>query len=223
MFAQWNCCAAIYKHQRPSSMPTGFWPFIPHLLFTEVLKPYIRPGAECLELFARSLQSGWTSWGNEVLKFQHSSYFTLTPADDSADTSKEEAPDGPSAAPALSSPPHHYVNWWLTWSAPRFFHLFLMKIQHQKYCSCNSFWSRMFMHAPLISSFFFFKWVNIKVVKCKSEYAVKRDERMFCAAVLSPAAFYTQTKHFFWAVIGTISVLGTIKVFLFILTPCCWG
>ncbi|XP_063062615.1 N(6)-adenine-specific methyltransferase METTL4 isoform X3 [Engraulis encrasicolus] len=30
----------------------------------------------CLELFARNLQSDWTSWGNEVLKFQHISYFT---------------------------------------------------------------------------------------------------------------------------------------------------
>uniref|UniRef100_A0A3Q3VPC2 Uncharacterized protein n=1 Tax=Mola mola TaxID=94237 RepID=A0A3Q3VPC2_MOLML len=38
---------------------------------SEVLKPYIRAGAKCLELFARSLQPGWTSWGNEVLKFQH--------------------------------------------------------------------------------------------------------------------------------------------------------
>uniref|UniRef100_A0A3P9HLQ4 Methyltransferase like 4 n=1 Tax=Oryzias latipes TaxID=8090 RepID=A0A3P9HLQ4_ORYLA len=90
------------------SVPSALHSHKPSL--SEVLKPYIRPGAECLELFARSLQPGWTSWGNEVLKFQHSSYFTLTPADDSADTSKEEAPDGPSAAPALSSPPHHYVN-----------------------------------------------------------------------------------------------------------------
>ncbi|XP_057681008.1 N(6)-adenine-specific methyltransferase METTL4 isoform X1 [Corythoichthys intestinalis] len=46
----------------------------------EVLKPYIKGDAKCLELFARSLQPGWTSWGNEVLRFQHSSYFTLTPA-----------------------------------------------------------------------------------------------------------------------------------------------
>ncbi|XP_020568080.1 methyltransferase-like protein 4 isoform X3 [Oryzias latipes] len=90
------------------SVPSALHSHKPSL--SEVLKPYIRPGAECLELFARSLQPGWTSWGNEVLKFQHSSYFTLTPADDSADTSKEEAPDGPSAAPARSSPPHHYVN-----------------------------------------------------------------------------------------------------------------
>ncbi|XP_003464466.2 N(6)-adenine-specific methyltransferase METTL4 isoform X2 [Cavia porcellus] len=41
----------------------------------EVLKDYIKPGGECLELFARSLQPGWTSWGNEVLKFQHVDYF----------------------------------------------------------------------------------------------------------------------------------------------------
>ncbi|KAG7330022.1 hypothetical protein KOW79_006244 [Hemibagrus wyckioides] len=41
-----------------------------------VLKPYIRPDAKCLEMFARSLQPDWTSWGNEVIKFQHHSYFT---------------------------------------------------------------------------------------------------------------------------------------------------
>ncbi|KAL2085321.1 hypothetical protein ACEWY4_018641 [Coilia grayii] len=41
-----------------------------------VLKPYISPNNQCLEMFARSLQSDWTSWGNEVLKFQHISYFT---------------------------------------------------------------------------------------------------------------------------------------------------
>ncbi|KAG8442140.1 hypothetical protein GDO86_011077 [Hymenochirus boettgeri] len=42
----------------------------------EVLKEYVEPGVECLELFARNLQPGWTSWGNEVLKFQHMDYFT---------------------------------------------------------------------------------------------------------------------------------------------------
>ncbi|ELW67706.1 Methyltransferase-like protein 4 [Tupaia chinensis] len=41
----------------------------------EVLKDYIKPDGECLELFARNLQPGWTSWGNEVLKFQHVDYF----------------------------------------------------------------------------------------------------------------------------------------------------
>ncbi|KAG8521109.1 Methyltransferase-like protein 4 [Galemys pyrenaicus] len=41
----------------------------------EVLKDYIKPNGEYLELFARNLQPGWTSWGNEVLKFQHVDYF----------------------------------------------------------------------------------------------------------------------------------------------------
>ncbi|ERE83553.1 methyltransferase-like protein 4 [Cricetulus griseus] len=41
----------------------------------EVLKDYIKPGGQCLELFARNLQPGWMSWGNEVLKFQHVDYF----------------------------------------------------------------------------------------------------------------------------------------------------
>uniref|UniRef100_A0A3P8T843 Methyltransferase 4, N6-adenosine n=1 Tax=Amphiprion percula TaxID=161767 RepID=A0A3P8T843_AMPPE len=64
---------------------------LPHcFLLTEVLKPYVGAEAKCLELFARSLQPGWTSWGNEVLKFQHTSYFTLTPADDGVDVSKDE-------------------------------------------------------------------------------------------------------------------------------------
>lgn len=47
----------------------------PTLLSAEILKEYTRPGVECLELFARNLQPGWTSWGNEVLKFQHMDYF----------------------------------------------------------------------------------------------------------------------------------------------------
>ncbi|XP_053198800.1 N(6)-adenine-specific methyltransferase METTL4-like [Scomber japonicus] len=53
---------------------------------SEVLKPYVGAEAKCLELFARNLHPGWTSWGNEVLKFQHTNYFTLTPADDDGAT-----------------------------------------------------------------------------------------------------------------------------------------
>ncbi|KAM6900562.1 N(6)-adenine-specific methyltransferase METTL4 [Xenentodon cancila] len=64
---------------------------------SEVLRPYIGPGAECLELFARNLQPGWTSWGNEVLKFQHTSYFTVTPADDRANASKDDLTHEPTA------------------------------------------------------------------------------------------------------------------------------
>nr|QNQ79773.1 mettl4 [Siniperca chuatsi] len=83
---------------------------------SEVLKPYVGDEAKCLELFARSLQPGWTSWGNEVLKFQHTSYFTLTPTDDRADVPKEEATDDctdkATVTPVLSLPgetsaPHH--------------------------------------------------------------------------------------------------------------------
>ncbi|KAI8053970.1 MT-A70-domain-containing protein [Syncephalis plumigaleata] len=33
---------------------------------------------QCLELFARSLTPGWTSWGNEPLKFQSTRYFIPT-------------------------------------------------------------------------------------------------------------------------------------------------
>ena len=35
------------------------------------------PPPQRLELFARNLHSGWTSWGNEVLKFQWKNYFTM--------------------------------------------------------------------------------------------------------------------------------------------------
>ncbi|XP_029955429.1 methyltransferase-like protein 4 [Salarias fasciatus] len=58
---------------------------------SEVLKPYVGAEAKRLELFARSLQPGWTSWGNEVLKFQHASYFTLAPADDRADVGQDNS------------------------------------------------------------------------------------------------------------------------------------
>lgn len=94
-------------------------------IFTDVLKPYIRPEAECLELFARNLQPGWTSWGNEVLKFQHISYFTLIP-DIQEDASTHEATDDftdkladtqVSSLSENSWPSHHCVsnvNQWLT-------------------------------------------------------------------------------------------------------------
>ncbi|MEQ2252241.1 hypothetical protein ILYODFUR_019682 [Ilyodon furcidens] len=60
-------------------------------LLSEVLKSYIGAEAKCLELFARNLQPGWTSWGNEVLKFQHISYFNLDPVDiPKAEAAKDE-------------------------------------------------------------------------------------------------------------------------------------
>ncbi|XP_043960313.1 N(6)-adenine-specific methyltransferase METTL4 isoform X2 [Gambusia affinis] len=60
---------------------------------SEVLKLYVGAEAKCLELFARSLQPRWTSWGNEVLKFQHVSYFNLGPADTSKAEATEDAAD----------------------------------------------------------------------------------------------------------------------------------
>ncbi|KAJ4843254.1 hypothetical protein Tsubulata_048781, partial [Turnera subulata] len=36
--------------------------------------PGLKP-ARCIELFARELFGGWTSWGNEPLHFQNSRYF----------------------------------------------------------------------------------------------------------------------------------------------------
>ncbi|CAL1597157.1 unnamed protein product [Knipowitschia caucasica] len=72
----------IEDHRLIISVPSTLHSQKPQL--SEVLKPFIRPNAKCLELFARNLLPGWTSWGNEVLKFQHASYFTVTPADDKA-------------------------------------------------------------------------------------------------------------------------------------------
>ena len=40
-------------------------------------------GPHFLELFARSLNSGWVSWGNEVLLFQNSVFFQLNQTEDS--------------------------------------------------------------------------------------------------------------------------------------------
>ncbi|KAI7849734.1 MT-A70-domain-containing protein [Circinella umbellata] len=46
-----------------------------------ILKPYLPDDPKCLELFARCLTPGWTSWGNECLKFQHDRFFrTITPS-----------------------------------------------------------------------------------------------------------------------------------------------
>eukprot|EP00873_Tetraselmis_striata_P034311 jgi/Tetstr1/454575/TSEL_041470.t1 len=43
----------------------------------ELLTPLTgRADPRCLELFARELEAGWTSWGNEVLRFQDVSLFT---------------------------------------------------------------------------------------------------------------------------------------------------
>ncbi|XP_010158885.1 PREDICTED: methyltransferase-like protein 4 [Eurypyga helias] len=64
----------IPEHKLIVSIPCSLHSHKPPL--TAVLTEFIKPDVECLELFARSLQPGWTSWGNEVLKFQHMDYFT---------------------------------------------------------------------------------------------------------------------------------------------------
>uniref|UniRef100_F6YE47 Methyltransferase 4, N6-adenosine n=1 Tax=Macaca mulatta TaxID=9544 RepID=F6YE47_MACMU len=63
----------IPDHKLIVSVPCTLHSHKPPL--AEVLKDYIKPDGEYLELFARNLQPGWTSWGNEVLKFQHVDYF----------------------------------------------------------------------------------------------------------------------------------------------------
>ncbi|NXF64195.1 METL4 protein, partial [Ciccaba nigrolineata] len=65
----------IPDHKLIVSMPCSLHSHKPPL--TAVLAEFIKPDVECLELFARNLQPGWTSWGNEVLKFQHVDYFSL--------------------------------------------------------------------------------------------------------------------------------------------------
>ncbi|XP_044280011.1 N(6)-adenine-specific methyltransferase METTL4 isoform X2 [Varanus komodoensis] len=66
-------CPAIPDHKLIVSVPCTLHSHKPPL--TEILKGYTKPDVECLELFARNLHPGWTSWGNEVLKFQHMDYF----------------------------------------------------------------------------------------------------------------------------------------------------
>ncbi|KAM8966750.1 N(6)-adenine-specific methyltransferase METTL4 [Pelodytes ibericus] len=63
----------IPQHKLIISVPCKLHSRKPPL--SEILKEYIEPDAKCLELFARNLQPRWTSWGNEVLKFQHMDYF----------------------------------------------------------------------------------------------------------------------------------------------------
>lgn len=65
----------VPEHKLIVSIPCSLHSHKPPL--TAVLAEFIKPDVECLELFARNLQPGWTSWGNEVLKFQHIDYFTL--------------------------------------------------------------------------------------------------------------------------------------------------
>ncbi|KAL0023098.1 hypothetical protein WJX77_000936 [Trebouxia sp. C0004] len=43
-----------------------------------LLQPYLPARPKCLEMFARELTPGWTSWGNQVLQFQQMHHFQPT-------------------------------------------------------------------------------------------------------------------------------------------------
>uniref|UniRef100_A0A224Z8B6 Transcriptional activator adenine specific dna methyltransferase n=1 Tax=Rhipicephalus zambeziensis TaxID=60191 RepID=A0A224Z8B6_9ACAR len=42
---------------------------------SELVRPFVKNGGACMEVFARYLVPGWTSVGNEVLKLQHESLY----------------------------------------------------------------------------------------------------------------------------------------------------
>ncbi|XP_071635037.1 N(6)-adenine-specific methyltransferase METTL4 [Temnothorax longispinosus] len=44
---------------------------------TKIIKEYLPDDPKCLEIFARYLLPGWTSWGLEILKFQHLSLYEI--------------------------------------------------------------------------------------------------------------------------------------------------
>lgn len=98
-----NCSGNIFISSASSCLLNPFSFFIP--VPTEVLRPYIGAEAKCLELFARNLQPGWTSWGNEVLKFQHTAYFTLTQTSDQGDIAKDKGTDDCTDNPAVTDVP----------------------------------------------------------------------------------------------------------------------
>ncbi|XP_032242063.1 N(6)-adenine-specific methyltransferase METTL4 [Nematostella vectensis] len=56
------CSVPCLKHSRKP--PLG-----------DVFKDFLPRHPHCLEMFARNLTPGWTSWGNQVLKFQHIGHF----------------------------------------------------------------------------------------------------------------------------------------------------
>ncbi|XP_050306449.1 N(6)-adenine-specific methyltransferase METTL4 [Anthonomus grandis grandis] len=57
------------------SVPSSIHSHKPPLV--EVLQPFLPKNPKCLEIFARYLLPNWTSYGNEVLRFQHESLYSL--------------------------------------------------------------------------------------------------------------------------------------------------
>ncbi|CAM8927877.1 unnamed protein product [Rhodiola kirilowii] len=74
-----------FKHIQDNviiSVPGGYSRKPP---LAELLKEFV-PGSKpekCIELFAREMASGWTSWGNEPLHFQDSRYFSKNISEES--------------------------------------------------------------------------------------------------------------------------------------------
>lgn len=56
------------------SVPSAIHSHKPPLV--DILKDFLPENPECLEIFARYLLPGWTSYGNEVLKLQHQCLFS---------------------------------------------------------------------------------------------------------------------------------------------------
>ncbi|XP_012227075.1 N(6)-adenine-specific methyltransferase METTL4 isoform X1 [Linepithema humile] len=57
---------------------------------TEIIKEYLPSEPKCLEIFARYLLPGWTSWGLEILKFQHLSLYEILDESGRADDIRNE-------------------------------------------------------------------------------------------------------------------------------------
>ncbi|XP_068726855.1 N(6)-adenine-specific methyltransferase METTL4-like isoform X1 [Montipora capricornis] len=66
-------CNKLPYHQVICSVPCRIHSRKPPL--NEIFAKYVPPQSRCLEMFARNLTPNWTSWGNEVLKFQSVQYF----------------------------------------------------------------------------------------------------------------------------------------------------
>ncbi|XP_031566671.1 N(6)-adenine-specific DNA methyltransferase METTL4-like, partial [Actinia tenebrosa] len=81
-----NGLKSIPNHMVICSVPCQIHSRKPPL--SDVLGDYIDKEGRFLEMFARNLTPRWTSWGNEVLKFQHKDYFegisSITPSSDSS-------------------------------------------------------------------------------------------------------------------------------------------
>lgn len=164
---RWKCCkplAARYLSLMDGSLLNPFSFFIP--IPTEVLRPYIGAEAKCLELFARNLQPGWTSWGNEVLKFQHTAYFTLTQTSDQGDLAKDKGADDCADSPAatvvpVTHPQMRTSDWpWMLF----YFCVFIIKLKFQTVSSPVSFdpyfWCVMDLWFYFCGSGYVFKVVN---------------------------------------------------------------